>query len=82
MRINFLTDYKKMLLRQDKKCSLTIENILEYVAVIKVKFSHIMRFYTTSTEYLNRFLLNSKDELVKSSVCFSLCEKNYTIYIR
>lgn len=71
----FLTDYKKDVIATRKRNMLTIENLLEYVNRVKLKFLSKEVFILPSTEYLNRFLLNNKEDLDKSAVRFGLCDK-------
>ena len=72
----YRTGYLRNILCNRREAILGIEDVLDYVELIKIKSKHSHILILPSSEYLNRFLLLNYDVLNKNKVQIGLCSKS------
>ena len=76
----FHTDYKYKVFYTRNKNSFNIELLRQNIETAKLKLSAEQLFILPSTEYINRFLIEHRDTLLRLNVTFGLCDKElYTV---
>lgn len=70
----FLSEYKKNVIATREKNLLHWDNFSNFATVVKHKFSSDELFVLPLTEYINRFLLEHKDQIENENITFGLCD--------
>lgn len=72
----YKTDYKSNIIFERTEANLSLKHILDVSDLIKKKKVFENLFILPSTEYLNRLLLDCKEQLYKKNIRFGLCDKD------